>query len=236
MRPEKQGSASVHQWWVAKSGKHEGPFTAQEVSKQIRSGEVNRETLVCPVGGDQWTVCAVNQEFKAAFESTHSTNELPSPTPAQTLIEKLQTRPSNAKALKTVFRNLLIAEISLTALSLVLAIVGAIVVGQYAPSVETTEGSTTFDWISAAFFVFILVVLIPCQVIAWVGLFNLKNWARWLHLGLFVLVNLLFLMLSVSDFSFGWALSGYVESIGYAFSGAVLSLAFISQLADQFRT
>ena len=132
------------------------------------------------------------------------------------------------------FRNLLIAEISLTALSLVLAIIGAIVVGQYAPAVETTESSTTFDWISAAFFVFILVVVLPSQVIAWVGLFSLKNWARWLHLGLFVLVNLLYLIVSVSDFSFGWALSGSIESIGYAFSGAVLSLAFLSQLSDQF--
>jgi hypothetical protein len=234
MSPEKQDSTSDPQWWVAESGKHHGPFTSQELLKRIRLGKINRDTLICPVGGDAWKATAENDQFNAAFESSSTTNEPTSIDSGQTLIQRLQSRPANSESLRTVFRNLLIAEISFTMLSLVLAIIGAIFVGQYAPAVETTEGSAAFDWISAAFFVFILVVLLPCQIIAWIGLFGLKNWARWLHLGLFVLVNLLYVMVSVSDFSFSWALSNSVESIGYAFSGAVLSLAFMSQLADQF--
>ena len=45
-------SASENNWWVAKSGKHHGPFSKAKIAAEIRVGKTNPTTLICVVGGE----------------------------------------------------------------------------------------------------------------------------------------------------------------------------------------
>ncbi|HVS33521.1 MAG TPA: TIGR00266 family protein [Thermoanaerobaculia bacterium] len=59
--------ALVDQWYVAVSGKQEGPFSAEEVVRRIRAGQVPRSAHVFAQGLAAWAPVTSRAEFSAAF-------------------------------------------------------------------------------------------------------------------------------------------------------------------------
>ena len=111
---------------------------------------------------------------------------------------------------------------------------GLVVIGQYSTELEQSEAAT-WDYIVGVASVLFLVLAIPAQIIAWVGLFQLKNWARWLHLALFGIGVCISILTGIADFSMKWSLVYAVSDLAYFSTGAILALAFLSPLEKQFR-
>ena len=82
---------------------------------------------------------------------------------------------------------------------------------------------------------FVFLILIPAQIVAWVGMFRSRSWARWLYLALVIVTNCIVILLSISDFSMQWGLVTSVEDLGSYCAGAILALAFLSPMAKLFR-
>ena len=60
------------QWWVAKDGKHQGPFPEDQIRSEVRSGKINPQTLVCPVGGHEWKAVGLLDNFKTEVRAQNS--------------------------------------------------------------------------------------------------------------------------------------------------------------------
>lgn len=244
MSPTKPSKKTVeatepqNKWWVAKSGKHRGPYTSTKVAAEIVSGNIKGGTLICALGGEEWIRAEDAEEFRSDFESATAPGK---PAPAETANSfvnpatkiRLPEIPSATEdSLKAAFRYLLIGEIVFFALSLILSIAGEVVFVDLYPSVERSD---FVGFIGMMFFAVLFVFILPALILSWVGLFGFKNWARWLYLSLFVIAQLLYLPLAVLDYSPSWGLAVLTADLGTACSGAILVLAFLTPLSYRFK-
>lgn len=55
-------------WIVSAERKAEGPFEMAEVTRRAQSGQLSRDTLVCPEGGSAWI--AAGEEFSTLFRAS----------------------------------------------------------------------------------------------------------------------------------------------------------------------
>jgi uncharacterized protein (TIGR00266 family) len=74
--------------YVASYGREEGPLTTAEVTERIRSGQVDRETLVYADGLANWEPAGRRPEFNAAFTVQPAAPPPPAPT-APTLAHEI---------------------------------------------------------------------------------------------------------------------------------------------------
>jgi len=65
-------SQARRKWWLAQDGKHLGPFGTDQITLDLKSGEIDLATLVCPVVGDQWEPLSDWPEFEAFADSSSS--------------------------------------------------------------------------------------------------------------------------------------------------------------------
>ena len=77
-------------------------------------------------------------------------------------------------------------------------------------------------------------ILLPLGIASLVGLFQHKNWGRWLYLIGTILGQLLLVFLGCFTWTYSWDLVPALDSIGYLNSGIILSLCFLSPLASDF--
>ena len=75
----------------------------------------------------------------------------------------------------------------------------------------------------------------PALIAAWIGLWLMRNWSRWLYLVLVVIGHVMGLGSSLVDFSATWQFPGAVMSFGNSVGGILIGLAFFSPLALEFR-
>lgn len=231
-------SASEDKWWVVKSGKHHGPFSKAKIATEIRAGKIKLTTLICGVGGETWVPAGEAKEFKGDFENvpplgnpkakvfSDSSGDIvfriKAPTVSVTSIDTL----------KSIFRYLLIGEIVLCVLAILLWSIGNVIFQGVYPVVEPAE------WVVISigiFSIFYLVVLLPIAIFAWIGLFSFKNWARWLHIVLFVVGNLTSLLVTVASYEPSWRVVDLTFSLASTCTGAIIALSFLSPLSQCFK-
>lgn len=80
----------------------------------------------------------------------------------------------------------------------------------------------------------ILVILMALSLVAWVGLYNLKPWSRWLFLGITIAGFALQVIFGLFDFSYRWGLISALDSSSQLLVGAILAMVFVSPLREKF--
>ena len=79
-----------------------------------------------------------------------------------------------------------------------------------------------------------LVVLLPLGIASWAGLFQHKNWGRWLYLIALIASHLLSVFTGCFSWTYSWELVSALNSIAQLNSGVILAICFLSPLASEF--
>ena len=140
--------------------------------------------------------------------------------------------PPDNSSLANLLRCLLIFEIVFSVISIPIAIVTE-AVGEQA-LVEAGLASQEVSMLPVALSAVAFLILLPLGIASWVGLFQHKNWGRWLYLIGTILGQLLLVFLGCFTWTYSWDLVPALDSIGDLNSGIILSLCFLSPLASDF--
>ena len=143
--------------------------------------------------------------------------------------------PSNS-FLRSLFQSLLIADISLTPLALPIAFWQNSLSESWLDQAGLEMEMTGVEMFIAALGIMLLVVILPSVIVAWVGMFRYRNWARWLYLFLIVAGYLLAIPMACFDYSLQWGLLTAIEDLVSPVQGALVAIAFLSPLASDFST
>ena len=140
--------------------------------------------------------------------------------------------PPDKTSLATLLRCLLIFEI-------VFGVIGAGVsmfVGAMGEQILTDAGlaSPEANLFPFALFAVGFVVLLPMAIASWVGLFQHKNWGRWLYLISLVASHLLLVFTGCFNWTYCWDLVYALDSIAKLNNGVILAICFLSPLASEF--
>lgn len=181
-----------------------------------------RQKLRLPNAAENQTITCPKCQTK--FESPEQTNNQPKGT-------GMKFPPDNS-SLASLLRCLLIFEIVFSVISIPIAIVTE-AVGEQA-LVEAGLASQEVSMLPVALSAVAFLILLPLGIASWVGLFQHKNWGRWLYLIGTILGQLLLVFLGCFTWTYSWDLVPALDSIGYLNSGIILSLCFLSPLASDF--
>lgn len=142
--------------------------------------------------------------------------------------------PPDNNTLHQYFTGLVIAEIALIVLTLPVMLFSDMMTETATEdSIGASEASAP-EMAIAFFAVLLLIVYIPAVIASWVGLFNYKAWGRWLYLATTVFEYVLFLPLSIFDLSWTWGLESSLHELASTISGAILTIAYLTPLANRF--
>lgn len=222
-------------FWLTLQGHAAGPFSAAQIHEKLASGEIQWQTPACEVGEHHWTPIvdhphlgpprrprdeAIRPQPPMVPRSVESVG-LPGPTGEQ--------MGRDYPALRQVFLGLLAADIVTSIASLGLGFVGLAMepVNEFA----VNNGPSPADGLLCIG----TVILLPAIIAAWVGMWRLWNWGRWLFLGCAGAGHLFGLGTSLFDFSAQWQFPTAVGSVESTISGLLLAIAFFSPLASIFR-
>ena len=94
--------------------------------------------------------------------------------------------------------------------------------------------STEMSMFAFAMLMVALVVLLPMGIASWVGLFQHKNWGRWIYLIVLIASHLLAVFTGCFSWTYSWDLVSALNSIAQLNSGIILAICFLSPLASDF--
>ena len=140
--------------------------------------------------------------------------------------------PPDKTSLATLLRCLLIFEI---VFAVILTGVGMLVIsmGDQALADAGLVSSEPNMFLFAMLMV-ALVVLLPLGIASWAGLFQHKNWGRWLYLIALIASHLLSVFTGCFSWTYSWDLVSALNSIAQLNSGVILAICFLSPLASEF--
>jgi uncharacterized membrane protein (DUF2068 family) len=87
-----------------------------------------------------------------------------------------------------------------------------------------------------AMFALAMVILLPMGIASWVGLFQHRNWGRWLYLISLVASHLFLVFVGCFSWTYSCDSVAALESISYLNSGIILAICFLSPLATEFNS
>ena len=142
--------------------------------------------------------------------------------------------PPNKTSLATLLRCLLIFEIVFTVICVPLVMF----VGAMGEQILTEAGlaSPEPSMFLVATWGVLMLVLLPMGIGSWVGLFQHRNWGRWLYLIGSIASQLFIVFAGCFTWTYSWDLVSALGSIGYLTNGIILSICFLSPLASEFET
>ena len=79
-----------------------------------------------------------------------------------------------------------------------------------------------------------MVVLLPMMIASWIGLFQHRNWARWLYLLSLVIGVLLSVFCGCFSWNYRWGVVEALEYFGHLVSALIVAICFLSPLATEF--
>lgn len=142
--------------------------------------------------------------------------------------------PPNEKLTK-ILRGLLIAEICITVISIPLILFSGLVTEGYLEQNGLAQPeSSDAEMAVAAFSCVILIVMVACLIVSWIGLFNFWGWARWLYLGIMIGGIIIDVPISLFDLSFQWGFPAAIGGIGQLITGAIAAIILFSPIAARF--
>jgi hypothetical protein len=77
-------------------------------------------------------------------------------------------------------------------------------------------------------------LLLPAQLVAWVGLFRRRAWGRWCYLRVAVAWQVASIAIGLFTYDYVWGLPAAVGDLNGILTGLVLGLCFASPAADAF--
>ena len=144
--------------------------------------------------------------------------------------------PPNKQVLHALLKGLIGADVALLLLSIPLGIFEGMVTESMLNEIGKTTNFTDTEQLTAAIWIMILVVLLPAAIASWIGLFRLKNWARWVYLAAICSVFLLSIPMGCFQYDVCWGLSQAILDLEGPIKGLILGIVFLSPLAVEFRT
>ena len=141
--------------------------------------------------------------------------------------------PSNA-SLTSLLRGLLIFEIVYGAIVVGIGFFESYIEGMFWAEMGLSQEPGSSDMFILAIMAVSLVVVLPATIASWVGLFQHRNWARWLYLAVTAFTLLLVVFVGCFQWNYRWGLVTALESIGSVVGGTILAICFLSPLAASF--
>ncbi len=142
--------------------------------------------------------------------------------------------PPAEEIINRVYRRLLIAEICLVVAIIPLTFFSVVIF-------ESVSGDTRTPPIDNGLigFIFgasciIFMIGIAANIVAWIGLFKYRLWARWLYLGVHISMRVIGLPFQILDTSSSWGLVSFLSDAGSLVTGAILAIMFLSPVANRF--
>ena len=142
--------------------------------------------------------------------------------------------PPNKQTLHAFLKALIGAEIALGLLSIPLAVFEGMMTESVLNEIGQTTNFTDSEMLSAAFGIMFLVVLLPALIASWIGLFKLRNWARWVYLIVLCSGCLLAIPMGCFTYEVTWGLSTAIMDLMGPIEGIILGISFLSPLAQEF--
>jgi len=144
--------------------------------------------------------------------------------------------PPSKTDLATLLRGLLIFEICFGIVVFVMGIIETSMGDEFLLEAGVSQELSDLQTLSVAVFGVALVVLIPALIASWVGLFQQKNWSRWLYLFVSVASCLLMVFFGFFHWTYRWGVVEALESLTSVVSGLILAICFLSPLASEFNS
>ena len=207
-------------------------IAASTQSSEPTSHEAEQEAkhiIPCPNCQQKLNLPSVHRAGFITCPKCRHRFENPKPTP-QPKSNSMQFPPSK-NVIARIFKGLLIAEIAIVAFQFQLLFIENSIIEHQGLIIESDDSNI---FLSAMLFL-MFVVILAALVTSWVGLFRYRRWARWLYAGTLLAAIATFVPSSCFDLSVNWGFSSSVSDIGSYITGSLLTIMFLTPLADEFR-
>jgi glucan phosphoethanolaminetransferase (alkaline phosphatase superfamily) len=147
--------------------------------------------------------------------------------------------PPPLDRLKIIFRALLIAEIILSVILIPMSFGYGMMLedpNQEVATVQPTAAEIMGAVVIGGLVLVVILAFLAALIVAWVGLFLYRPWARWLYVGVHTSGILFSIAFGVFDFSYQWGLIHSIETVSFFLAGCNVSLLFFSELSQAFDT
>ena len=142
--------------------------------------------------------------------------------------------PPNKQTLHAFLKALIGAEIALGLLAIPLMFFQTMMTESAFNEIGQTTNVSDSEMLSFAFGIMFLVVLLPAIIASWIGLFKLRNWARWVYLIVLCSGCLLAIPMGCFTYEVTWGLSTAIMDLMGPIEGIILGISFLSPLAQEF--
>ena len=198
-----------------------------ESAQRTEPREIRR--VSCPKCNQSLKIPSVDREVVVTCPKCQNRFDVSNPSDTE---EKPPMQfPPNKKTLTTIFKGLLIAEISIAAMTIPILWIESQIIQDRGLVIDDPD----FNVFVSAIYALLFLIMLPVAITSWVGLFRFRNWARWLYAGLFVFANLIFIPISCFQLSVNWGLTMFISDLSSYITGAILAVIMLSPLAIEFR-
>ena len=209
------------------------PPGSQRESKPTQSSIGNAWICLCPNCKQKIRVPSVDKTLRIKCPKCQKQFDLSNKTNPKETRKTMKFPPSNA-SLTSLLRGLLIFEIVYGAIVVGIGFFESYIEGMFWAEMGLSQESGSSDMFILAIVAVSLVVVLPATIASWVGLFQHRNWARWLYLAVTAFTLLLVVFVGCFQWSYRWGLVTALESIGSVVGGTILAICFLSPLAASF--
>jgi len=144
--------------------------------------------------------------------------------------------PPKKQTLHAFLKGLIGADVALMLLAIPLGMLEGLMTESTLNEIGKTTNFTDSEMLSASIWVMLLVVLLPAIVASWIGLFQLRNWARWVYLIAICSGYLLAIPMGCFEYEVCWGMSRAIIELAGPIEGLILGIAFLSPLASDFQS
>lgn len=239
-------NASGRLFWILLNGKAAGPFPIAQLHEMLASGEIQWHFPACEVGDKRWIPLVDQPNFgpprkprDVTIQATppplmkQATLDLPTRSQVDDISMPLtvsaQPVAHTYRVVRRLFRRLIIADILIGTIGLALNVLA--MVHQPMDEIGNNNRPSPADGLLCVG----IAIIVPSIIAAWVGLWRMQNWGRYLYLGVVCFTHFVDLGTSLFSHSAEWQFPTAVGSVGTTVGGVLLGIAFFSPLSLTFR-
>lgn len=137
--------------------------------------------------------------------------------------------PPRSETIESLFTGVLITEICFVVFSLIFAVIGGMLANQQYANLPSDAERVTFAVSCSAF-----VLFLPAGIISWIGLFQRRDWGRWLYAGLATVGHLLGIFIGLFEWSYSWGFPAALSNLACVTNGMIITMIFLTPIADTF--
>jgi len=211
-------------------GAQAGKWTHQKFGSTIASRMFGDSS---PSSSKSQTPSPASGQHKSKPTQSSTQNDLSNKTNPNETSKTMKLPPSNA-SLTSLLRILLIFEIVYGVIVLAIGFIESYIEGQFWAEIGLNEEISNSEMFAFAIAAVALVVLLPVTIASWIGLFQQRNWARWLYLAVSASSILLGVFVGCFQWNYRWGLVTGLEASSGVVTGIILAICFLSPLAVGF--